>query len=134
MVTDSFPPPRRKSILLVEDEIAAAEVLARVLSSRYDVTVARDGMEGISMAGKSQPDLIITDVSMPRLDGVSMVRHIRSHLARKVPVIFITASNTPADVIAGIRAGARHYLSKPVDLDDLERRVARALGTPASPY
>jgi DNA-binding response OmpR family regulator len=125
----SLTPARRKHILLVEDDAGAAEALARVLSEQYDVVVARDGMEGLAMASKSSPDLIISDVTMPRLDGFAMVRHIRSHLARKVPVIFVSGSNAPADVIAGIRAGARHYLTKPVDLQELESRIARALGS-----
>jgi DNA-binding response OmpR family regulator len=126
---NAFPstPPRRKSILLVEDDIAAGNAIAQVLGERYDVTVARDGVEGAEMAAKRPPDLIVSDVTMPRLDGVSMVRRIREQLGVKVPVIFLTALDSPTAVIAGIAVGARHYLTKPVDLNDLERRIGRAL-------
>jgi DNA-binding response OmpR family regulator len=120
-------PPRRKRILLVEDEIAAGDALAHLLGERYDVVVARDGVEGAEMAAKSPPDLIVTDVTMPRLDGVAMVRHIREQQGLKVPVIFLTALDAPIAVIAGIAAGARHYMTKPVDINDLERRIGRAL-------
>jgi DNA-binding response OmpR family regulator len=119
---------RRKLILLVEDESASSEALACLLSARYDVMVACDGVQGFEMATESQPDLIITDITMPRLDGLAMVRLIRARMTRKTPVIFLTARNTAADVIAGISAGARHYLTKPVDAVDLENCVARAIG------
>ena len=120
-------PPRRRRILLVEDDVAAGDAMAQALSERYDVSVARDGVEGADMAATFRPDLIVTDVTMPRLDGVSMVRRIREQLGSKVPVIFLTALDSPKDVIAGIGAGARHYLSKPVDLNDLEKRIGRTL-------
>jgi DNA-binding response OmpR family regulator len=88
-------------------------------------------MEGIHAAASSPLDLIVTDVSMPRLDGFGMVRRIREQQVRKVPVIFLTALDSPRNVIAGIAAGARHYLAKPVDLKDLERRVCLAFGISA---
>jgi DNA-binding response OmpR family regulator len=120
-------PPRRRRILLVEDDIAAGNAIAHVLSERYDVTLARDGVEGAEMAAKCPPDLIVSDVTMPRLDGVSMVRLIREQLGSRVPVIFLTALDSPPAMIAGIAVGARHYLAKPVDLNDLEKRIGRAL-------
>jgi DNA-binding response OmpR family regulator len=79
------------------------------------------------------PDLIISVVTMPRLDGLGMVRRIRAQQTFKVPIIFLTALDSPADVIAGIAAGARNYLTKPVDIHELERRVARALGLSLPP-
>jgi DNA-binding response OmpR family regulator len=126
----TIPPaaPRRRRILVVEDEPTARNALAQVLSTDYDVTVAGDGIEGAEAAQRIQPDLIVTDVNMPRLDGREMVRRIRAKSGWKIPVIFLTALDSPADVIAGIAAGARHYLTKPVDISDLEQRVARVLG------
>jgi DNA-binding response OmpR family regulator len=121
-------PPRKRRILVVEDEIAARDALYRVLSLDYEVMVAGDGVEGAEVAAKTPPDLILSDVSMPRLDGFGMVRRIRAKLGRKVPVIFLTALDSPRAVIDGISAGARHYLTKPVSLTELERRVQRALG------
>lgn len=128
MPISSSAPPRKRRILVVDDEVATRNVISRALAVRYEVMVASDGIEGAEMAAASQPDLIVTDISMPRLDGLGMVQRIRSQQARKVPVIFLTALDTPRAVIAGISAGARHYLTKPVDLGDLEKRVQRALG------
>lgn len=120
--------PRKKRILVVEDEADSGDLLAHALGAQYDVVVARDGMEGVERAAEWQPDLVISDVSMPRLSGLDMVRHLRRKQGLKAPVIFITALNAPGDIIAGISAGARHYLRKPVEFDDLKKKVARALG------
>ncbi len=127
MVAQSAP-FRRKRILVVDDEPDCGDILAQSLRELYDVVVAHDGLEGLDRAATYHPDLIITDVTMPRLDGLAMVRHIRSKHGSKAPVIFMSALNAPSDVIAGISAGARHYLTKPIELADLKRRVAKALG------
>jgi DNA-binding response OmpR family regulator len=119
---------RRKRILIVEDEQDSSDMLAQFLGALYDVVVARDGIEGVEQAEKFAPDLIVSDVGLPRLDGLEMVRHIRARTGLKVPVIFLTALGDPSDIIAGISAGARHYLTKPVELSDLKKRIARALG------
>lgn len=111
----------------MDDDVAVGDAIAQALGDRYDVTVARDGVEGVECAARQRPDLVVSDVTMPRLDGLSMVRRLRAELGAKVPVIFLTALDTPRDVIAGIGAGALHYLSKPVDLNDLERRIGKAL-------
>lgn len=102
--------------------------MCQALSDRYDVLGAADGMEGIEVAERFQPDLIVSDISMPRLGGLAMVKHIRARLERRVPVVFLTALDSPQAVIAGIAAGARHYLTKPVNLEDLDQRVQRLLG------
>jgi DNA-binding response OmpR family regulator len=124
---------RRRRILIVDDEVAARLALARLLSEDYEVMVAGDGVEGAEAALAFQPDLVISDVTMPRLDGLGMVRRIRAQQAYKMPVIFLTALDSPRDVIAGIAAGARNYLTKPIDIDELSRRVARALGMSLRP-
>jgi DNA-binding response OmpR family regulator len=121
----------RKRVLLVEDDEELVRMIARVLGAQFDVLVARDGMEGLSMAQTSpHPDLIVTDVMMPRLDGVAMVAHLRkSTQSSRIPVIFLTAKGGPRDVIAGIAVGARHYLTKPFKVDELLQKVRKALGT-----
>ena len=120
--------PRRKRILVVDDEPDCSDLLAHFFRDQYEIVTASDGMDGMDKAARYQPDLIISDVSMPGLSGVDMVRHIRTRLGLRVPVIFLSALNEPKDIIAGISAGARHYLAKPVNLVDLKQRVARALG------
>jgi DNA-binding response OmpR family regulator len=120
--------PRKKRILVVDDEPDWSDLLATFLGSQYDVITARDGVEGIELAQKYHPDLIITDVSMPRLGGLDMIRHLRASFGVRVPIFFVSGQNAPGDIIAGISAGARHYLSKPVERPDLKKRIARALG------
>lgn len=121
-------PPRRRVILLVDDEIDTTHALRQLLGDRYDILVAGDGMEGFETAQASSPDLIISDITMPRLDGLTMVRLLRARMLRKVPIIFLTGRDRPSDVVAGIGAGARHYLTKPVSPEELERYIERALG------
>lgn len=119
----------RRRVLIVEDDEPTRRLLAITLRRNYDVLVAADGMEGLELAFSTPgPDLIVTDVMMPRLDGLGMVREIkRRDPSRKVPVIFLTAKGGAADVAAGIGAGARHYLVKPVKLSALEDMVKSIL-------
>jgi DNA-binding response OmpR family regulator len=125
----SFPvvAARKKRILIVEDDPDSNEILAQFFGHSYEVIVAHDGVEGVELAASTEPDLIITDVTMPRMDGVEMMRHIRGKQGLRSPVIFVSALAAPKDVIAGISAGARLHLAKPVDLAELKRRVTRAL-------
>lgn len=133
MVT-SLPPPAKKRILVVEDEPTAGRMLVRLLSDEYEVELAGDGMDGLRKGlATPAPDLIITDVTMPGIDGVTMVERIRAITPRKAPVIFLTARGAAHDVVRGIHAGARHYMVKPVDIEELEKRIRRALGLAAAP-
>jgi DNA-binding response OmpR family regulator len=118
---------RKKRILIVDDESDSSDMLAQFLGAQYDVIVAQDGLQGIEEAARHQPDLIIADVGMPKLGGLDMVRVIRVRHGLRAPIIFVSGKDSPQDIIAGITAGARHYLTKPVDLQDLKKRVARAL-------
>lgn len=119
-----------RKILVAEDEEPTRRALVRILAANpnYAIAAVADGVEGLAQAKADPPDLIITDVEMPDLDGLGMVDAIRSALGRKVPVIFLTAKDRPRDVVAGIQAGARHYLFKPIDIVDLEYKVTRILG------
>jgi len=126
---ETLPPPTRARILVVEDDESTLHALAGWLSYDYDVVTARDGIEGLERALESPPDVIVADVWMPRLDGVTMVRRMKQIAAlRPIPVLFLTGQTMPASVIAGIAAGARAYLPKPIDLDVLDRKLRSALG------
>jgi DNA-binding response OmpR family regulator len=124
--------PIRKRILLVDDDAASLRILIEALEEQYEVVTAVDGVAGLAAAA-GQPDLIVTDVDMPRLDGVAMIREIRERLGLRVPVIFLTALDSPHHTIAAIAAGARHYMTKPVNLEQLEQRIARALAFGTAP-
>lgn len=119
----------KKRVLVVEDEQDVATMIARFLSTEYDVVVASNGQQGLEMAFEEpRPELIITDVMMPKLDGLTMVKRIRERDPnRKTPVIFLTAKSAPMDLVAGIQAGARHYITKPFQFDDLRKKVRKVL-------
>lgn len=112
----------------MDDESDTTHALRQLLGDRYDILIASDGLEGLATAQASSPDLIISDITMPRLDGLAMARLVRARMFRKVPIIFLTGRDRPSDVVAGIGVGARHYLTKPVTVEDLERHIERALG------
>ncbi len=123
-------PVLRRCLLVVDDEDGTRTALARWFSRDYEVLTARDGAEALEIASlhNPPPDVIVSDVWMPRLDGVSMVKCLKQNdLLHDVPVIFLTGQTSPRSMIAGIAAGARAYLCKPVDLDALDRKVRSAL-------
>ena len=127
------PPPSHalplKSVLVVDDDEDMRTALYNVLSPKYRVTLAIDGLDGYLIANEHPPpDLIIADVSMPQLDGITMIRRIRENDAlRRVPVIFLTGQMSPASVIAGLAVGTFAYLPKPPDRNVLENKVKRVL-------
>jgi len=117
-----------KRILVVDDDEFTRNALARLFHDSYDVVVAADAHEALERAQETAPDLVIADVWMPGSDGVAMVTEMKQIEAlRRVPVIFLTGQTSIASVARGISAGARHYLTKPVDPEILEEKVHRAL-------
>ncbi len=119
---------RRPRVLIVDDDVDATRLLARFLRE-YEVVTACDGEEGLDRAIAARPDVVITDLWMPRVDGLSFVRELKLDPAlRRVPVIFVTAVTDPASVAAVISAGARQFLPKPIESQRLLRAVQRALG------
>jgi DNA-binding response OmpR family regulator len=123
-----LPQPLRKCILVVDDDEDLRDAIAMVLSPSYRVRVAVDGIDGYAKAhDQPRPDLIIADVTMPGLDGITMIQRIRaSDELRRVPVIFFTGQ-TPERVIEGLSVGTFAYLSKTCEAGMLEDKVKRAL-------
>jgi DNA-binding response OmpR family regulator len=116
-------------ILVVDDDAWTLRMITAVLEKRgYQLDIARDGEEGLQRALKERPDLIITDVMMPRMDGWSLVKALRAHSEFAfVPVLFLTALAGEEDRIHGFRLGADDFLAKPFRFDELELRVSRTL-------
>jgi DNA-binding response OmpR family regulator len=117
-------------VLVVEDDDTLQNLIVRVLErSDFEVMVARNGAEGLALASaKPKPHLIISDIMMPDMDGLDMVRQIkRDPNTKPTPVIFLTARDTPQDVIQGINAGARHYMTKPFRVPELIEKVRSIL-------
>lgn len=113
-------------ILVVDDEQDLRELVARVLGrSGYDVLVAEDGIEGVEACFEHAPDLVVLDVSMPRLDGWGVLDRIRE--VSEVPVIMLTARTAEVDRVRGLRAGADDYLPKPFGHQELVARIEALL-------
>ena len=121
---------RRKTILIAEDDKAIRTMLERALGQQYDIVLAEDGNAALAkVAGAVRPDLLMLDVMMPGLDGLSVAAKAKAQPAlKRVPVIFITARTTPMDIVKGINAGARHYITKPFKIADVLSKVKKALG------
>ena len=113
-------------ILVAEDDRAVRESLVRALQLEgYTVTSAKNGAEALEAVRQAEPDVLLLDVSMPMVDGLTVCRVLRSEHNR-VPVLMLTARTEPSDRVAGLDAGADDYLAKPYDLEELLARV-RAL-------
>ncbi|HEY9909446.1 MAG TPA: response regulator transcription factor [Thermosynechococcaceae cyanobacterium] len=110
-------------ILLIEDEIKLARFIELELNSEgYRITVAHDGMAGLTLARESTPDLVILDWMLPGLTGVEVCRRLRT-TGNKVPVIMLTARDEVQDRVAGLNAGADDYVLKPFSIEELLARV-----------
>ncbi|MGA7123156.1 MAG: response regulator [Polyangiaceae bacterium] len=119
---------RRPRILIVEDDDGTRTALARWLVEKYEVITARDGQEGFSLANTSRPDVILTDLWMPRVDGLAMVSRLRrAEAMRDVPVVFLTGQAEAERDRTGLSAVAVACLAKPIDLDALEQAICAAL-------
>lgn len=114
-------------ILLVEDDPNFGTVLKDYLSlNDYNVTLAKDGLEGLIMFKNDDYDLCILDVMMPRKDGFSLAKDIRATNS-EVPIIFLTAKTMREDVLKGYQAGADDYLNKPFDSEVLLYKIKAIL-------
>ena len=116
-------------ILLVEDDQAILANLARFLRLEgFDVTTARNGAEGLRAVEQQLPDLVLSDLLMPEMDGETLLAVLRADTSTAhLPVIFLTASADRAERDAKLRLGASDYLVKPLDLQDLLAAVRRHL-------
>ena len=112
---------RKPHVLVVDDLQANRELLfARLEALDYDVREAKDGVEALEAIDEDEPDLILLDVDMPRLDGIAVCQKLKAHPTRRlIPIIILTASHDPAQRLRGIAAGADDYLSKPFDANEL---------------
>jgi class 3 adenylate cyclase len=113
----------------VDDTPANVHILqARLAANGYDVVTATDGEEALAAVRDTQPDLILLDVMMPKLDGIEVCRRLRADAALPfIPIIMVTAKSDPKDIVAGLEAGGDEYLTKPVDQAALVARVKSML-------
>jgi DNA-binding NarL/FixJ family response regulator len=118
-----------KRILVVDDEAKLLRAVAVTLREEgYEVTTARSGAEALVRINEAIPDLIISDIRMPGMDGHQLARSLRSNARTAlIPIIFLTAKDERRDRIAGIRTGVDAYLTKPFDSEELIAVVANIL-------
>jgi DNA-binding response OmpR family regulator len=114
-------------VLLVEDDLRIARVVERALvEAGHRVDVANDGLDGLGMAEATPYELLVLDVMLPGMDGLTLARELRRERSR-IPILMLTARDAVADRVRGLDAGADDYLPKPFALEELLARV-RALG------
>jgi DNA-binding response OmpR family regulator len=117
-----------KKVLVVEDHHDTSFLLCRLLKTEgYDVEHAIDGMVGLSAAANAPPDLIVTDIQMPRMDGIEMIRRIRgSEFISSTPIIVMSAFGKRV-IDDALKAGADGFVEKPIDLESFLETVRSKL-------
>jgi diguanylate cyclase (GGDEF)-like protein len=117
------------TVLVVDDDRDVATFIETNLRTEgFDVLVAHDGAEALDLITETLPDLALVDVMMPRMDGIEVVRRLRSAAATaSLPVIMLTAKTLPTDKVVGLTAGADDYMIKPFDTLELVARVRSTL-------
>lgn len=132
--------PSRFRVLVVEDTPAIRTVLQRLLEAiGHEVIIAEDGVQGVEEAMAQKPQVVISDISMPRMNGLQLARRLRRHPAfNETPLIAMTGYGRAEDQAEALEAGFNHHLTKPVDIAELRRVFANlrvvetAVSTPAS--
>ncbi|MGD9008551.1 MAG: response regulator [Desulfobacteraceae bacterium] len=119
----------RSRILIVDDEINLVNMLQRLLKNLdYDVAVAMDGRQALELADQFDPDLILLDIKMPDMNGVQVLKTLRSIACfAETPIIVLSAKGQLHEINAGIEAGADTYLCKPVMFDEILNTIIRHL-------
>jgi two-component system, OmpR family, response regulator len=121
------PEPLRPRLLVVDDEPSIRELLFLALRFEgWDVRTAEDGAEAVRTAREFSPDAVLLDMMLPDMDGFEVLRRLRAE-APRLPVVFVTARDAPADRAAGLAAGGDDYVTKPFGLDDVVTRLRRLL-------
>lgn len=121
---------KKPLVLVAEDDATLRRMIKRMLEEIVDVVDVEDGARALEYlrSDKPLPDLLLTDIMMPGLDGLSLAQRIRDDRElNRMPVIMLTARSQPMDVIGGINAGARHYLTKPFKHEELVSKVKSLL-------
>ena len=115
----------QKTVMIIEDEADAAELFAEMMRlNGYRVLKTYSGTPAMALIEQEKPDLIILDIMMPGISGLDVLRFMREHPDfAAIPVVVVSARATPADIEAGMEAGATVYLTKPVSYLDLKNAV-----------
>src|SRR5262245_14216767 len=121
--------PEKKQVLIVDDEPNLRKILAAQLSrDGYDVLLAEDGEQGLALLREHHIDLVVTDLKMPKIDGMTLLRQALSEQP-ELPIVMITAHGTVDTAVEALKLGAFDYLTKPFDKDEVRQIVGKALKT-----
>lgn len=119
--------PAGGRVLLVDDDLMLLRSLARALRAKgFEVTAANDGAEAVRQSRETVFDVIVSDISMPSMDGIQLLARIREHDAQ-VPVVLITGEPTVSTALKAIEYGVFHYLTKPAAMEDVQRVITKAV-------
>jgi CheY-like chemotaxis protein len=121
--------PNPATIVVIDDEPRIRELLVELLTPEgYNILTATDGKDAMDLILKSKPDLILTDIRMPRLDGITFCKALRlDREARTIPIIVLTALNSRGQLEEAMAAGADDFVGKPFDAVELKIRVRAML-------
>jgi len=126
---NSLVSSEREKILIADDNPDMREYITKLLERNYDIITAADGVEALKLAKEENPSLILSDIMMPNLDGLGLLKKLREYTATKtIPLIFLSARAGEEAKIEGIEAGADDYLVKPFSAKELLARVQTNLG------
>lgn len=116
--------PEQNKILVVDDDRISRQLITEILKSDYRIVLANDADKAMERAIKHQPDLILLDIVMPRVDGLELFNRIKKHpLVEHIPIIFLTALTLESDEEAGLAMGAVDYITKPLRAPIVQARV-----------
>ncbi len=119
----------KKRILVVDDEVDLVETVRFSLELEgYDVLVAYNGEEALNQARKENPDLILLDLMLPKLDGYKVCRLLKfDERFKHIPILMLTAKIQEKDKVTGMETGANEYITKPFEMDELMKKVKNYL-------
>ena len=118
-----------KTVLIVEDVELNRDLLVQLLEDRYRLVLAGDGVAALARAAEAQPDLILMDLSLPRMDGWEATRRLKEHAElSRIPVIVLSAHAMRGDEERARASGCDDFMTKPIDEDVLFQKLARHLG------
>jgi two-component system, cell cycle response regulator len=120
----------KKSILIVDDESVNVEYVANILSELYELKVAYSGSQALKVLEKFDVDLVLLDIQMPGIDGYEVAKKMQKEKrTRDIPFIFLTSDVSNSSILHGFRQGAKDYITKPFNIEELKVRVANHLQT-----
>lgn len=117
-------------LLVVEDNVEMQIFLRDLLTENFEVHIAENGLQGIELAKEHQPDLIISDIMMPVMNGIDMCKALQKQRATShIPIILLTAKNTTKTKLSGLKSGAIEYIRKPFNIQELLLKINNILRT-----